>query len=81
MVSLTRSELLPIFTTDEWDCIHTNIVQHQINTGNALPIQMRLRRLPFAKRAATKEKLKEMHAAGAIRQPMVISCGVGKENR
>lgn len=59
-------EFANIFVADKRDCAHMNIGQHQIDTGNALPIWMRPRRLSFAKRAATEEKLNEMHAAGVI---------------
>lgn len=46
--------LTDIFATSERDCTHTNIVQHQIDTGDVLPIRMWLRRLPFM-----EEKLRE----------------------
>lgn len=48
------------------DCTHTDIVQHDIDTGDALPIRLQPRRLPFAKQAAAAEKLDEMRTAGVI---------------
>lgn len=60
-----------IFAADERDCTHTNLVPHDVDTANMPPIRQQPQHLPFAKRA--KEKLQEMHAAGAIGEPMVIS--------
>ena len=39
---------------------HTNLVQHKINTGSAVPIRQSLRRLPYGKRQTEKEKILRM---------------------
>ena len=38
------------------DLGHTDLVQHIINTGSAVPIRQSLRRLPYGKRQTEKEK-------------------------
>lgn len=55
-----------IFAAKDEDCTHTNLVQHDIDTGDARPIRLRPRRLPFAKRVAAEQKIKEMVEAGII---------------
>lgn len=46
-----------IFTADEQNCTHPDIMQHHNDTNNALPIWMLPQLLPFAKCAAAEEKL------------------------
>lgn len=55
-----------IFAAKDKDCTHTNLVQHEIDTGEATPIRLRPRRLPFAKRAAAEKQIQEMLEAGVI---------------
>ncbi|KAI4896946.1 hypothetical protein NFI96_002744 [Prochilodus magdalenae] len=51
----------------DWeDCTHTDLMQHQIDTGTAAPIWLSPHRLPLAKRQAAEQKLKEMVEAGVI---------------
>lgn len=54
------------FAVRDEDCTHTNLVLHDIDTGEACPIRLRPRRLPLAKREAAQQKVKEMHQAGII---------------
>jgi hypothetical protein len=42
------------------DLGHTDLVQHKINTGSAVPIRQSLRRLPFGKRQTEKEEILRM---------------------
>ena len=55
-----------IFAARDEDCTRTSLVQHEIDTGDARPIRLRPRRLPFAKRAVAEQKVKEMAEAGVI---------------
>ncbi|XP_041950190.1 uncharacterized protein LOC121711003 [Alosa sapidissima] len=55
-----------IFAARDEDCTRTSLVQHDIDTGNARPIRLQPHRLPFAKRQAAEEKIKEMAVAGVI---------------
>lgn len=52
-----------IFAAKEQDCTHTYLIQHRIDTGNALPIRGRPRHLPLAKRAAAEDKLQKQNAS------------------
>jgi hypothetical protein len=45
---------------------HTDLVQHKINTGSAVPIKQSLRRLPYGKRQTEKEKILRMLDLGVI---------------
>lgn len=55
-----------IFAGEAPHCTHTNLVQHEIDTGSVQPIRMWLPQLPFTKRAATEKKLWGMHTMGVI---------------
>ena len=39
---------------------HTDLVQHKINTGSAVPIRQSLRRLSYGKRQTEKEEILRM---------------------
>jgi hypothetical protein len=45
------------FSKSATDIEFTDLVQHKINTGTALPIRQPIRRLPFGKREIEKEKV------------------------
>ena len=55
-----------IFAARNQDCTQTNLVQHSIDTGTALPIRLRARRLGFAKQEAAEQMIREMAEAGVI---------------
>lgn len=55
-----------VFAAKDEECTHTNLVLHDIETGNARPIRLRLRRLPLANREAAQQKIEEMWRAGII---------------
>lgn len=59
-------EFMDIFAARDEECVGTDLVQHDIDTGSARPIRLRPRRLPLAKRAAAEQKIAEMAAAGVI---------------
>ena len=44
------------FSKSKGDLGHTDLVQHKINTGSAVPIRQSPRRLPYGKRQTEKEK-------------------------
>ena len=46
--------------------MHINLVQHDIDTGDASPIHLCPRHLPPANRAAAEHKIEEMAVAGVI---------------
>ena len=46
---------------------HTNVVTHNINTGDATPIRQYPRRLPYAYRGETRHKVNEMLEQGVIK--------------
>lgn len=55
-----------IFAARDKECVGTNVIHQDIDTGNARPIRLRPRRLPLAKRVAAKQTIAEMVAAGII---------------
>jgi len=55
-----------IFAENEDDLGRTSIVQHHINTSDAVPIRQRPRRVPFAKEAEISRQLEEMLKPGII---------------
>ena len=55
-----------IFAAQNQDCTQTYLVQHSIDTGTALPIRLRARRLGFAKQEAAEQMIREMAEAGVI---------------
>lgn len=54
------------FAKSSADIGRTNLVQHEINTGNAAPIRQPPRRLPFGKRQIEKEEIQKMLDRGII---------------
>ena len=56
-----------VFSTDEDKLGECFMEPCQINTGDALPIKQRPRRLPLSKRHLVEEQIKEMEEAGVIR--------------
>jgi hypothetical protein len=54
------------FSKSKGDLGHTDLVQHKINTGSAVPIRQSLRRLPYGKRQTEKEKILRMLDLGVI---------------
>ncbi|CAI5686581.1 unnamed protein product [Oreochromis niloticus] len=54
------------FSFSEDDMGRTDLIQHDIDTGDAQPIRMRPRRLPLARQAAAERALREMQRAGLI---------------
>ncbi len=55
-----------VFSKSATDIEFTDLVQHKINTGTALPIRQPIRRLPFGKREIEKEKVNKMLTMGVI---------------
>lgn len=55
-----------VFAKSSDDLGKTNLVQHQINTGNAAPIRQPPRRLPFGKRQIEKDEINKMLERGVI---------------
>lgn len=51
----------------------TDLIQHNIETGDAQPIRMRPRRLPLARQVAADKALREMQQAG-LTKPSTSSC-------
>jgi hypothetical protein len=47
---------------------HTNILTHEINTGNSTPIKQHPRRIPFAHREESERQITEMLEKGIIRE-------------
>ena len=54
------------FSKSKGDLGHTDLIQHKINTGSAVPIRQSLRRLPYGKRQTEKEKILRMLDLGVI---------------
>ena len=54
------------FSKSATDIGFTDLVQHKINTGTALPIRQPIRRLPFGKRETEKEEANKMLTMGVI---------------
>jgi hypothetical protein len=55
-----------VFSKSKGALGHTDLVQHKINTGSAVPIKQSLRRLPYGKRQTEKEKILRMLDLGVI---------------
>ncbi|KAL1272916.1 hypothetical protein QQF64_028778 [Cirrhinus molitorella] len=54
------------FAFGEGDVGQTHLAQHEIETGDAMPIRLRPRRLPFARQDAADKALLDMQRAGII---------------
>jgi hypothetical protein len=54
------------FSKSATDIGFTDLVQHKINTGTALPIRQPIRRLHFGKREIEKEEVNKMLTMGII---------------
>ena len=63
---LTKHQNVFFFSKSKGDLGHTDLVQHKINTGSAVPIKQSLRRLPYGKRQTEKEKILRMLDLGVI---------------
>jgi hypothetical protein len=59
-----------VFSKSKGDLGHTDLVQHKINTGSAVPMRQTLRRLPFGKRQTEKEEILRMLDLGVI-EPLI----------
>jgi hypothetical protein len=73
---ITSSKLLTkhknvFFSKSKGDLGHTDLVQHKINTGSAVPIRQSLRRLPYGKRQTEKEKILRMLDLGGVIEPFI----------
>ncbi|CAG2212340.1 unnamed protein product [Mytilus edulis] len=55
-----------VFSKSSDDIGRTNLIQHEINTGNAVPIRQPPRRLPFGKRQIEKDEIQRMLKLGVI---------------
>ncbi|CAG2228478.1 unnamed protein product [Mytilus edulis] len=55
-----------VFSKSSDDIGRTNLIQHEINTGNAVPVRQPPRRLPFGKRQIEKDEIKRMLKLGVI---------------
>ena len=56
------------FSRHEWDIGLTNLTEHSINTGNAVPIKQRPRRVPLAFANEEKKAIEDLLAKGVIRE-------------
>ena len=54
------------FTTAEGQLGRTDLAQHTIETGDAVPIKQRARRIPIHKRVAAQEEIDKMLERGVI---------------
>ena len=54
------------FTLKDGECGETDLIQMEIDTGNAHPKKQRARRLPFALRQVVAHQLREMQDQGVI---------------
>lgn len=72
-------EYVDIFAAQHEDCTGTGLVQHHIETGEAVPIRLQPHRLPLAKRQAAEDSIRSMAANGII-EPLDISSH-GQEER
>ena len=59
-------EFKDCFSLSENDVGRTDLIEHNIETGEAQPIRMRPRRLPLARQMAADKTLQEMQQAGLI---------------
>ena len=50
---------------------HTDVIQHHIDTGSALPILQYPRRLPYAYREETNQQVTDMHQQGLF-SPVIV---------
>lgn len=57
---------IDIFAAKDEECTRTNLVQHNIDTGETRPIRLRPHRLPFSRRAVAEKKIEEMLKADVI---------------
>ena len=55
-----------VFSKSSDDIGRTNLIQHEINTGNAVPIRQPPRRLSFGKRQIEKDEIQRMLKLGVI---------------
>ena len=51
---------------------HTNVITHEIDTGNSMPVKQRVPRLPFAHRAEAERQIKEMLKQDAKRRAAIL---------
>ena len=61
-----KNTKMSFFSKSKGDLGHTDLVQHKINTGSAVPIRQSLRRLPYGRRQTEKEKILRMLDLGVI---------------
>ena len=57
-----------VFAKDEFDLGHFNAIEHDIDTGDAKPVKMRMRRTPVGFAEEEEEHLKKMIQAGVIEE-------------
>ena len=55
-----------VFSKDDYDLGHTNLVEHTIDTGNAKPIKQPPRWVPIAFAGEECKALEKLHAQGVI---------------
>lgn len=55
-----------VFSKTSLDIGYTEIIKHQINTGDAKPIKLKPCRLPLTKREAAENEIKDMASRGNI---------------
>ena len=59
-------EFSDLFSRGQHDLGRTDVIQHQINTGDATPLRQPPRRMPLARRREAQQAVEEMHKAGVI---------------
>ena len=71
------------FSKSKGDLGHTDLVQHKINTGSAVPIRQSLRRLQYGKRQTEKEEILRMLDWGGGGGGVIVffgACGLRRRN-
>jgi hypothetical protein len=56
-----------VFAKDDTDIGHTNLLEHEINTGDSAPIRQKPYPVPFSQRFTIDEHISKMHDLGVIR--------------
>ena len=59
-------EFADVFALNQLELGHTDVVQHDIDTGDSPPLRQPVRRIPFALRAKVEEMVVEMEKQGVV---------------
>ena len=61
-------EYADVFAVNTAEIGRTDLVHHQINTGDSAPVKQQARRIPFALRPKVEEMISEMLEQGVIEE-------------